>query len=88
MPGSRSVTCEALREHYVRTARAWLATLEARWDEIVDLVGVEMARVWRLYMVGGDRRVREGRMGVDQILAVKAAPDGRSGMLPTRAAWV
>ena len=79
---------EALREHYVRTARAWLATLEARWDEIVDLVGVEMARVWRLYMVGGIVAFDEGRMGVDQILAVKAAPDGRSGMLPTRAAWV
>ncbi len=86
-PGSRSVTCEALREHYVRTARAWLATLEARWDEIVDLVGVEMARVWRLYMVGGIVAFDEGRMGVDQILAVKAAPDGRSGMLPTRSAW-
>jgi len=79
---------EALREHYVRTARAWLATLEARWDDIVDLVGVEMARVWRLYMVGGIVAFDEGRMGVDQILAVKAAPDGRSGMLPTRAAWV
>ena len=78
---------EALREHYVRTARAWLATLEARWDEIVDLVGVEMARVWRLYMVGGIVAFDEGRMGVDQILAVKPAPDGRSGMLPTRAAW-
>ncbi|MBB5873086.1 cyclopropane-fatty-acyl-phospholipid synthase [Allocatelliglobosispora scoriae] len=64
---------EALREHYTRTARAWLATLEERWDAVVDLVGEPTARVWRLYLVGGALAFEERRMGVDQILAVRDA---------------
>ena len=28
---------EALREHYARTLRAWVANLEAGWDEAVRL---------------------------------------------------
>ena len=32
-------------------------------------VGEEVARVWRLYLVGGALAFEEGRMGVDQILA-------------------
>ena len=64
----------ALREHYVRTVQAWHATFEANWDAVVELVGVEVARVWRLYLVGGAMAFRDGRMGVDQILAVR--PEG------------
>lgn len=74
-----------MREHYARTAAAWLATLESRWDAVVSLVGEEMARVWRLYLVGGGLAFEEGRMGVDQILAVRPGPGGRSGMPPVRA---
>ncbi|MGQ0625766.1 MAG: class I SAM-dependent methyltransferase [Sporichthyaceae bacterium] len=74
----------ALREHYVWTVRAWLETLEKNWDAVVALVGEEVARVWRLYMVGGALVFEEGRMGVDQILAVKRAPNGVSGMHPVR----
>jgi cyclopropane-fatty-acyl-phospholipid synthase len=73
---------EALREHYVQTVHAWLATLEARWDEAVDLVGEESARVWRLYLVGGAMAFRDGRMGVDQILTVRPTAEGSSGMPP------
>jgi cyclopropane-fatty-acyl-phospholipid synthase len=62
---------QALREHYVRTGEAWLASLEARWREVVDLVGEEVARVWRLYLVGGGLAFEERRMGVDQILLRK-----------------
>ena len=74
----------AMREHYVWTVRAWLETLEKNWDAVVDLVGEEVARVWRLYMVGGALVFEEGRMGVDQILAVKRSPTGASGMHPVR----
>jgi cyclopropane-fatty-acyl-phospholipid synthase len=77
----------ALREHYVRTVAAWYETFEKRWDEAVALVGEEVARVWRLYFVGGALAFGEGRMGVDQILAVKPGPAGSSGMPATRGAY-
>ncbi|HEV7146282.1 MAG TPA: cyclopropane-fatty-acyl-phospholipid synthase family protein [Pedococcus sp.] len=64
----------ALREHYVRTVEAWHDTFEAHWDDAVALVGREVARVWRLYLVGAALAFRDGRMGVDQILAVRPEP--------------
>ncbi|MCU1458107.1 MAG: cyclopropane fatty acid synthase [Actinomycetia bacterium] len=78
---------EAMREHYARTIRAWHATFEASWDEAVSLVGEETARVWRLYLVGALLTFDDGSTGVDQILAVKPADGGSSGMAPTRAEW-
>ena len=77
----------ALREHYVRTVAAWHRTFEDNFEQAVALVGEEVARVWRLYLVGGAMAFRDGRMGVDQILAVR--PDaGRSDLEPVRpAGW-
>lgn len=75
---------EALREHYGMTVRAWLATLERRWDDAVTLVGKEVARVWRLYLAGGALAFEEGRMGVDQILAVRPGDRGRSDLARIR----
>ncbi len=77
----------SLREHYARTARAWRATFESRWDDAVALVGEETARVWRLYLVAGVLAFEERSMGVDQILAVKPDRAGGTGMPPTRADW-
>jgi cyclopropane-fatty-acyl-phospholipid synthase len=77
----------ALREHYVRTVAAWYETFEQRWDDAVALVGEEVARVWRLYFVGGALAFEEGRMGVDQILAVKPGADGASSMPATRTGY-
>ncbi|WP_216209604.1 SAM-dependent methyltransferase [Amycolatopsis aidingensis] len=62
---------EAMREHYVRTVRAWAATLEQQWPEAVNLAGLEQARVWRLYLAGGALAFENNRMGVNQILARK-----------------
>ncbi len=59
---------QALREHYVRTVAGWLDNFEANLDRLTDLVGEEVVRVWRLYLVGGSMAFRDGRMGVDQIL--------------------
>ena len=75
---------EAMREHYVTTVTHWIETLESRWDEFVALLGEETARVWRLYLVGGALSFEEGRMGVDQYLAVNVASDGSSAMPATR----
>ncbi|MDP3969485.1 MAG: cyclopropane-fatty-acyl-phospholipid synthase family protein [Nocardioides sp.] len=74
----------AMREHYVRTVDAWYATFDSHWDDVVGMVGEEMARVWRLYLVGGALAFEEGRMGVDQVLAVKPHPGGRSEMPAVR----
>jgi cyclopropane fatty-acyl-phospholipid synthase-like methyltransferase/DUF1365 family protein len=60
---------EAMREHYVRTVQAWIDTLESDWEAFVRLQGEEVARVWRLYLVGGALAFEEGRMGVDQFVA-------------------
>ena len=62
---------ETLREHYVRTVRDWLARFESRWDDIVSLQGEQVARAWRLYIAGGALAFEQGRMGVDQFLAVR-----------------
>ncbi|WP_031039096.1 SAM-dependent methyltransferase [Streptomyces sp. NRRL F-5650] len=78
---------ESLREHYVRTVRAWERTLEERWDEFVALVGEETARVWRLYLVGGALAFEQRRMGVDQILSVRPTVEGVSGMSATPGEW-
>jgi cyclopropane-fatty-acyl-phospholipid synthase len=58
-----------MREHYVRTVDRWLQNFEADLERLPEPVG-EVVRVWRLYLVGGSRAFRDGRMGVDQILTV------------------
>ncbi|WP_036555466.1 SAM-dependent methyltransferase [Nocardioides insulae] len=74
----------ALREHYVLTVAGWRARLEENRDRLTDLVGEEMMRVWRLYLVGGALAFRDGRMGVDQILMVRPGADHH---LPAVRAW-
>ncbi|HYX58853.1 MAG TPA: cyclopropane-fatty-acyl-phospholipid synthase family protein [Streptosporangiaceae bacterium] len=65
---------EAMREHYARTIRAWLENFEANLPAITTILTAEQVRVWRLYLAGGALAFEQGRMGVDQILAVK--PEG------------
>jgi cyclopropane-fatty-acyl-phospholipid synthase len=70
---------ESLREHYALTLRAWVANLEASWDEAVREVGPGRARIWRLYMAASALNFEAGRTQVHQVLAVKA-DRGRSGI--------
>ncbi|GAA2149806.1 cyclopropane-fatty-acyl-phospholipid synthase family protein [Nocardioides koreensis] len=72
----------ALREHYVLTVAGWLERFEGNVDRLTELVGEEVVRVWRLYLVGGAMAFRDGRMGVDQILMVR--PDGPHDLPATR----
>lgn len=48
--GSEVRDVEYLREHYGHTLRNWVNNLEVRWEAAVAEVGVERARLWRLYM--------------------------------------
>jgi cyclopropane-fatty-acyl-phospholipid synthase len=70
---------ESLREHYALTLRAWVANLEASWDQAVAEVGNARARIWRLYMAASALNFEAGRTQVHQVLAVRAE-DGRAGM--------
>ncbi|MCX4692967.1 cyclopropane-fatty-acyl-phospholipid synthase family protein [Streptomyces sp. NBC_01408] len=74
---------EALREHYALTLRAWVARLEEHWDEAVRLSSPGRARVWQLYMAACALGFERARLGVNQVLAVKPAAGGDSG-LPLR----
>ena len=65
-------------------AQGWLASFEAHRSELTALVGEEVVRVWRLYLVGGALAFRDGRMGVDQILCVRP---GAPHTLPPERAW-
>ena len=78
---------ESLREHYTRTLRAWVANLERSWDAAVALIGEARARVWRLYMSASANAFEEGTIAVHQVLGVRPAANGASGMPPTRAGW-
>jgi cyclopropane-fatty-acyl-phospholipid synthase len=69
--GFEVIGVEAMREHYVRTIRAWLDNFEKNLPAIQDILSEEQIRVWRLYLAGGALAFEEGRMGVDQILAVR-----------------
>jgi cyclopropane-fatty-acyl-phospholipid synthase len=69
--GFEVIGVQAMRTHYVRTIRAWLDNFEENLPAIKDILSEEQIRVWRLYLAGGALAFEEGRMGVDQILAVR-----------------
>ncbi len=77
---------ENLREHYALTLAGWCANLDAHWDEAVAEVGEGTARVWRLYMAGSRLGFERNVVALHQILGVRLAVDGRSGM-PLRPDW-
>jgi cyclopropane-fatty-acyl-phospholipid synthase len=69
--GFEVIGVEAMRRHYVRTIRAWLDNFEHNLAAVREILTEEQVRVWRLYLAGGALAFEEGRMGVDQILAVR-----------------
>lgn len=79
---------ESLREHYALTLRRWVANLEQTWDRAVELTSEGRARVWQLYMAGSALAFEAGRIGVNQVLAVRPGPGGASGLPPTRELWL
>ena len=65
---------ESLREHYALTLRHWVENLVKRFDEAVEEVGEQRARVWRLYMAASALGFERHRLEIHQVLAVR--PDG------------
>lgn len=78
---------ESLREHYALTLRAWVANLDASWDEAVHIVGQGRARVWKLYMSASANGFEDGSLSVHQVLGVRPGPSGASGMPRARSSW-
>ncbi|HVR45548.1 MAG TPA: cyclopropane-fatty-acyl-phospholipid synthase family protein [Candidatus Binatia bacterium] len=76
---------ESLREHYVRTLRAWVANLERNRDAAIAAAGEQSYRLWRLYMAGSAQGFRVGRIGVYQSLLARPHAGGRVDLPPTRA---
>ena len=72
--GFEVIDVEAMRPHYVRTIRAWQANFEQNLPAVQQLLTAEQVRVWRLYLAGSAMAFEDGRMGVDQILAVRPGP--------------
>ena len=77
---------ENLREHYARTLAGWCHNLAAHWDEAVAEVGPGRARVWALYMAGSRLGFERHTLELHQVLGVKVADGGDSGM-PLRPDW-
>ncbi|MCP3820555.1 cyclopropane-fatty-acyl-phospholipid synthase family protein [Streptomyces sp. A3M-1-3] len=75
---------ESIREHYALTLRAWVANLETHWRDAVRYTSPGRARIWRLYMAASALSFERNRIGVNQVLAVRAGAEGHSGM-PLRA---
>lgn len=75
---------ENLREHYVRTLRAWVANLEGHRDAAIAAAGEQSYRTWRLYMAGSAQGFRVGRIGVFQSLLAKPHADGTVPLPATR----
>jgi cyclopropane-fatty-acyl-phospholipid synthase len=70
---------ESLREHYALTLRHWVDNLVKRFDEAVEEVGEQRARVWRLYMAGSAVNFECHHLEIHQVLTVKPV-HGRAGV--------
>jgi cyclopropane-fatty-acyl-phospholipid synthase len=60
--------------------------LDKHWTEAVAEVGQGTARVWRLYMAGSRLGFDRNHIELHQVLGVRLAADGTSGM-PLRPDW-
>jgi cyclopropane-fatty-acyl-phospholipid synthase len=75
---------ENLREHYVRTLRAWVANLERNAAAAIAASGLRTYRVWRLYLAGSAQGFASGRTGVFQSLLARPRADGVTELPETR----
>jgi cyclopropane-fatty-acyl-phospholipid synthase len=77
---------EDFRESYALMAREWGRRLEAKEEQIRELVGDVIYRAWRLGAAGVAYRHSLGRLSVYHTLLAKPS-NGRSGLPLTRGDW-
>ena len=66
---------ENLRIHYAKTLEHWLARFESSFDNVVQMRGLEFARMWRLYLAGSVAAFRAGNLQLFQVVfAGKRSP--------------
>ena len=70
---------ENLREHYAMTTRDWSNNLSANWDAAVAEAGLNVARVWGLYLAGSRLSFERNRIQLHQVLASNTTELGESG---------
>ena len=80
------VHAENLRPHYQRTLHDWCELLAMRWDDAVDLVGEQTARLFGLYMAGSEWGFEHNVIQLHQVLAVRPDAGGYTGV-PVRQWW-
>lgn len=78
---------ENLRFDYARTLRDWCLNLKDNWDEAVDLVGEESAKLWGMYMAGSQWGFEYDVVQLHQVLGVKLADDKSRAGVPERRWW-
>ncbi len=76
---------EDWREHYAKTLRCWVQNLETYWDDAVAEVGLERARLWRLYLSACAHQFAYARLAVHQALLAKPGPNGHVTLPASRA---
>lgn len=75
---------ENLREHYVKTLRAWVSNLERNHAVASEFVGDQTVRAWLLYMAGSAQGFRSGRLDIYQSLLARPLDDGSLSLPLTR----
>jgi cyclopropane-fatty-acyl-phospholipid synthase len=73
-----------LREHYMRTLRAWVANIQRNRSVAIAASSEQSYRAWRLYMAGSAQGFRTARMGIFQSLLAKPRVDGSVDLPATR----
>ncbi|MPZ79159.1 MAG: methyltransferase domain-containing protein [Actinophytocola sp.] len=76
---------ENIREHYAKTLETWCANLDEHWDDAVREVGMDRARVWRLYMAGSRLGFERNSVQLHQMLGVRL--EGTESHMPLRPTW-
>lgn len=78
---------EGMREHYTMTLRKWVANIEARHDDAVEVTDETTYRIWRLYMAGSAYYFDKGRNNLYQTLLAKPLNCGSCRLPLTRTDW-